>query len=37
MATGDMIAGAGRRYVAKAEVPFQLWHRLIGVQHPERL
>ena len=36
-ATGDMEAGAGNCYVAKSDVDYELWNRLIGVTDPERL
>ena len=36
-ATGDMEAGPGNWYVPKSAVDHQLWNRLIGVEHPERL
>jgi hypothetical protein len=35
-ATGDMIAAAGRRITSKAEVPYEIWNRLIGVQSFQR-
>jgi hypothetical protein len=35
-ARGDMVAGRKNRYVPKAEVDYQLWNRLIGVDNPER-
>jgi hypothetical protein len=34
--TGDMKAGPDSRYVAKADVEYRLWNRLIGVTNPER-
>jgi hypothetical protein len=37
MATGDIQAGPGNWYVPKSAVDYQLWNRLIGVEHPERL
>ena len=36
-ATGNMEAGRDNYYVPKAEVDYQLWNRLVGVQNPERL
>ena len=36
-ATGDMVAGPDNYYVPKAEVDYQLWNRLVGVENPERL
>lgn len=36
-AHGSMEAGRGHAYVAKADVDYQLWNRLIGVDTPERL
>jgi len=36
-ARGDMEAGPDDWYVAKSDVDYQLWNRLIGVTHPERL
>ena len=36
-ATGDMEVGEGNWYVPKAEVPYWLWNRLIGVTEPQRL
>jgi hypothetical protein len=36
-ARGDMEAGSANWYVPKAEVDYQLWNRLIGVDNPERL
>jgi hypothetical protein len=35
-ARGDMEAGEDNLYVAKSEVDYQLWNRLIGVDNPER-
>lgn len=35
-AMGDMTASPQNRYVAKTEVGYQLWNRLIGVENPER-
>ena len=37
VATSEMVAGPGQYIVPKAEVDYQLWNRLIGVQEPERL
>jgi hypothetical protein len=36
-ATGDMEAGRDNWYVPKADVPYWIWNRLIGVENPERL
>lgn len=36
-AMGNESAGPGNAYVAKTEVEYPLWNRLIGVQNPERL
>lgn len=36
-ATGGMEATRGTLYIPKAETPYWLWNRLIGVQNPERL
>lgn len=36
-AMGGMEVGADDWYVSKAEVDYQLWNRLTGVQNPERL
>jgi hypothetical protein len=36
-ATGDMRAGPNNWLVAKKEVPYPLWNRLIGVEVAERL
>ena len=33
--TGEMSAGPHYRIVAKQKVPYELWHRLIGVEMPE--
>lgn len=35
-ARGDQSAGSDNLYVAKHEVDYQLWNRLIGVSNPER-
>ncbi|HMQ33036.1 MAG TPA: hypothetical protein PKD53_20060 [Chloroflexaceae bacterium] len=35
-ARGDQEAGPDNIYVAKNEVDYQLWNRLIGVDNPER-
>lgn len=35
-ARGDMAAGPDNLYVAKDEVDYQLWNRLLGVDNPER-
>ncbi|HWQ13419.1 MAG TPA: hypothetical protein VNL77_11490 [Roseiflexaceae bacterium] len=35
-ARGDMVADPGHFYIPKSEVDYQLWNRLIGVDHPER-
>lgn len=35
-ARGDQSAGPDDLYVAKSEVDYQLWNRLIGVDNPER-
>lgn len=35
-ARGDMAAGPDNLYVAKENVGYQLWNRLIGVDNPER-
>lgn len=35
-ARGDMEAGPDNIYVAKSNVDYQLWNRLIGVDNPER-
>jgi hypothetical protein len=36
-ATGEMSAGPHNWIVAKKEVPYGLWNRLIGVETPERV
>jgi hypothetical protein len=36
-ATGEMSAGPHNWIVAKEEVPYELWHRLIGAEMPERV
>lgn len=36
-ATGDMEARRSNLFIPKAETPYWLWNRLIGVQNPERL
>jgi hypothetical protein len=36
-ARGDMEVGPENWYVAKSEMDYQLWNRLIGVDNPERL
>jgi hypothetical protein len=36
-ATGDMQVGPHQWIVAKKEVPYQLWNRLLGVETPERV
>lgn len=36
-AIGSMEGGKGHAYVAKADVDYQLWNRLIGVDNPKRL
>lgn len=36
-AMGNESAGPDNAYVAKTEVEYPLWNRLIGVQNPERL
>lgn len=36
-AMGNESAGSGNAYVAKTEVAYPLWNRLIGVENPERL
>jgi len=36
-ATGDMEVGPNQWVVAKKEVPYQLWNRLLGVETPERV
>ena len=36
-ATAEMSAGEDGLYVAKSDVDYQLWNRLIGVRNPERL
>lgn len=36
-ATAQMEAGQNNWFAPKAEVPYWLWNRLIGVQNPERL
>ena len=36
-AMGDMEAGPDNWYVPKAEMDYQLWNRLIGIENPERL
>ena len=36
-ATGEMSAGPHHWMVAKKEVPYELWNRLIGVETPERV
>jgi hypothetical protein len=36
-ATGDIEAGPHNWFVPKAEVDYQVWNRLIGVDNPERL
>jgi len=35
-AIGSMEAGQGHAYVAKNDVDYQMWNRLIGVENPER-
>ena len=35
-ATGGIEAGPGNWFVAKSQVDYQLWNRLIGVDNPER-
>jgi hypothetical protein len=35
-ATGDMVAGPEHRYVPKAEVPYELWNRLLGIENVHR-
>jgi len=35
-AAGSLVATPGRWYVAKKDVDYQLWNRLIGVLNPER-
>jgi hypothetical protein len=35
-ATGGMTAGPQHRYVPKAEVPYTLWNRLLGIRDPIR-
>lgn len=37
VANGEMLAGQQNAYVPNAEVPYQLWNRLIGVDNPERV
>jgi hypothetical protein len=37
VATGDMEVGPEQAIVPKAEVDYQLWNRVTGVEHPERL
>src|SRR5438874_6899933 len=36
-ATGNMVAGRDTWFVPKDGVDYELWNRLIGVQHSERL
>lgn len=36
-ATGDMVAGRDNWYVPKDAVDYELWNRLVGIQHPQRL
>lgn len=36
-ATTEFVAAPGTPYVAKSEVGYTLWNRLIGVQNPSRL
>ncbi|HET8657038.1 MAG TPA: hypothetical protein VFL93_16045 [Longimicrobiaceae bacterium] len=36
-AMGGMAADPGHWFVPKAEVPYSLWNRLIGVENPERI
>ena len=36
-ATADMEAGRDNWYVAKHDVDYELWNRLIGIKNPERL
>ena len=36
-AVGDMLADGDHWYVAKANVDYELWNRLIGISNPERL
>lgn len=36
-ASGNQSAETGHWYVAKSEVDYQLWNRLIGIAEPERL
>ena len=35
-AKGDEVAGANHAYVAKNQIDYPLWNRLIGVEDPER-
>jgi hypothetical protein len=35
-ATGDMHVGPSNWLVAKKDVPYELWNRLLGVESPER-
>lgn len=35
-AMGDMEAGDDNRYVAKDQVPYEIWNRLRGIEDPER-
>jgi hypothetical protein len=36
-ATGDMEVGPHQWMIAKKDVPYQLWNRLLGVETPERV
>jgi len=36
-ATGEMRVGSTQWIVAKKEVPYTLWHRLLGTETPERV
>jgi len=36
-ATGNMEVGSHQWMIAKKEVPYQLWNRLLGVETPERV
>jgi hypothetical protein len=36
-ATGEMRVGSSNWVVAKKEVPYELWNRLLGAETPERL